>query len=241
MNLPEFKDNDVLYVYKIKHFTGFAPCFDNNTYSLACCKGNKRNGGMRRSICKRKENDSNTNVWILGIAGKELNDSLSKGYSANDMIYLAKIHNESKLYTWSDYYKKYSNCRRDAIYSLEDERIIWNGKLDQTEHKPEPRTSRSSCLNTDCSTEISKNGEKDIYENVKQIIVTEDYWIFDSGIKLPEGITTNRNFTFNENPNGKKRVQIIKDIIKKNKGKLSYRANPFNKETNINSKTCKGK
>ena len=74
MSKNTIKDYDIIYIYKITSFNNFAPCFDNNTFSLACCKGNIKNGGMRRSICKRVDNETNINIWILGIAGKELNN-----------------------------------------------------------------------------------------------------------------------------------------------------------------------
>jgi len=100
MNNKEiFNDNDIIFIYKEQHFNGFAPCLDNNKFLLACCKGNKKNGGMRVNACQKfnEKNDDNQNIWILSIAGKDIvkkNQNLSgNGYSEGDAIYLAKITN----------------------------------------------------------------------------------------------------------------------------------------------------
>ncbi|MBM6972226.1 hypothetical protein H6A17_14510, partial [Mordavella massiliensis] len=61
----------ILYVYVMTADKNFAPCFDENLCTLACCKGGKR-GGMRTAVYKDWiKNDS---VWVMGVCGKKLAD-----------------------------------------------------------------------------------------------------------------------------------------------------------------------
>ena len=90
---PDIRKEDSVYTYKERAFTGFAPCFQNGIYSLACCKGAKNGKGMRQSVCKAV--DEGKTVWILAIAAWDIKrkDYNTSGilYEPGDAIYLAKI------------------------------------------------------------------------------------------------------------------------------------------------------
>lgn len=190
--------NDVLYIYIEQWFTGFAPCFDDNLYSLACCMGNINNGGMKASVCKNVNNGKN--VWVLSVAGQKINITEKKGdehncsdicYSPYDMICLANVND---TYTWEEYYDKLKG-RQDAIYRYN------NGKIecvDSSVHTIE-NAKRDCALN-----------HKDSH-NLKQIFTSEYYYIFKAGNKLPVELTKNRNYTYkNNNP------ELIQKFISKN-------------------------
>ena len=243
MNIPNFTNDDILYIYKVQHFNGFAPCFDNNIFSLACCKGNKKNGGMRVSICKRFDDaKTNRNVWILGVAGSKIkngNDSDIK-YEQGDMVYLAKISSKDQLktwneyYNWKEYYNKYKEKRRDAIYKLEGEKIIWK-KNSFKDHEPKDEKDRT-CLETDCSACINGKSEKDIYNDLKQIVVSEDFWIFEEGAKLPKDLNVNRNYSCNETGESKRTEQLFYELSKKNI--QVEKKNPFKDKDTSKGNAC---
>lgn len=194
---------DIIYIYKITSFANFAPCFDNNIFSLACCKGNIKNGGMRRSICKKVENKTDINIWILGIAGKELNN-----YNHNDIVYLAKVDNNN-LYSWKDYSEKFHK-RNDAIYDYQNGEMIRNNKNKKCHY--------SSCDNsyraTDCGVLMPN------YCNVKQVVLAKEFNVFNSNTTIKKEYQVVRGY---------KCIVADEDIIKNiSKAEISFNCkNPF--------------
>ena len=244
MKLPEYTDDDILYIYKVQYFSGFAPCFDDDKFSLACCKGNKINGGMRVSICKRFEgNQNNRNVWVLGVAGGKITSSNASNidYKPGDMIYLAKISNEKQLYTWQEYYDEFKYKRRDAIYSFDGNKIKWISNSFE-DHKPKNENDRT-CLETDCSAYYNGWKEAKIYKELKQIIVSNMYWIFKGGVPLPPELNVNRNYSCNEASGEITRIKRLFEYLDESKNSISYGTiDPFKKdESGRRIGTCKPK
>ena len=111
-----------VYIYVMTNDTGFAPCIDNDWLTLACCKGGKKNGGMRTSAAK--ECATGNTVYILGLCGIGL---AKKTYMQYCPVYLAKI---DKVFPMIEYFagKGLSENRKDDVY------MVINGEL---EHKGE--------------------------------------------------------------------------------------------------------
>ncbi len=63
----------VIFSYRVAYDTGFAPCIDNNIFTLACCKGGQvRNGknvftGLRYQIGKYHDLNPDDEIYLLGI------------------------------------------------------------------------------------------------------------------------------------------------------------------------------
>lgn len=169
-----------LFTYKERSFTGFAPCFENGLLSLACCKGNKANGGLRRRACKVVE--AGKAAWVLSIAGKDIptkgHNKMDIGYSWGDLIYIARVSGIESIYSWREYDHKFGNPRRfDAIYEpSEDGKGMVRVKCNQTEHL----SGENSKHETDLGVGI------DDYPNVKQILTTSEYVVFEAGCRLSE-------------------------------------------------------
>lgn len=116
----------ILYVYVMTADKNFAPCFDENLWTLACCKGGKR-GGMRTAVYKDwVKNDS---VWVMGVCGKKLADKNRKIDYAP--IYIAKITDVKEMI---DYYQDntYQNRRDHKAYRVD------NGVLKPQENGDNP-------------------------------------------------------------------------------------------------------
>ena len=68
----------VIFSYRVKSDTGFAPCIDNGLFSLACCKGGQiRNGkniltGVRYHIGKHWFQHPEDEIYVLGIHKNKL-------------------------------------------------------------------------------------------------------------------------------------------------------------------------
>lgn len=179
--MTKISKKDIVYIYKITSFNNFSPCFDDNIFSIACCKGNRKNGGMRRSICKLVESETNINVWILGISGKGLPD-----YTQNDVIYLAKV-DKDKLYSWKEYSKMFRK-RKDAIYDFCDGKMIRNNKNKYCH----PDTCNNSYLATDCGTSMPD------YCNLKQIILTKEFVVFNPNTPIVKKYQVVRGYKYIE-------------------------------------------
>ncbi len=76
----------IIFAYRLKSDTGFAPCIDNNILTLSCCKGGqKRNGkfistGLRYRIGEYSKSHPNDEMYLMGIYKDKL-------------LYYAKITN----------------------------------------------------------------------------------------------------------------------------------------------------
>lgn len=117
-----------LYVYALTCDSNFAPCFDNDMFSLACCKGGK-NGGMRTSVRNAKERGED--VYVLGVcsktlskeATKNLNDIVDRDYKP---IFFAKV---DECVEYSDYYADnsvYKGRTDQRAYSVVKGEIVPN-------------------------------------------------------------------------------------------------------------------
>lgn len=180
------KNEDKVFIYTETWFTGFAPCFDNNLYSLACCMGNKKNGGMKARACKKfEEEQAANNVWVLSVAGKDIADGTKHNcsdivYKRGDMICLAKVTN---AYTWEEYYSRFA-YRRDAIYKFDVEKKT----MICVKHKDHTQKNAA----TDCAL-----NNRD-FRNLKQIVISEQYVVFEGGHKLPQDLSAYRGGKLNE-------------------------------------------
>ena len=93
-----------LYTYALQNDTGFAPCYENGEYTLACCKPN-----LRADLFNSQEKDD---VWIVGywrIKGDEVY-----------LVYVAKIEQVLALENYYDsgIYGTRSDCIYDNVKSL---------------------------------------------------------------------------------------------------------------------------
>lgn len=228
MKYPTIGENDLIYTYKEQWFTGFAPCFNDGIYSLACCKGRKNGGGMRNSICEKFEEGKT--IWVLGIAGTQIDCVERNGdhhncskisYKPGDVIYLAKIGNTLTL---KEYTEKYPQ-RKDAIYTLYEDKIVWNENIERggnNEHNGERFRL------TDCTLEYSDWCEKKIFNKLKQIIMATEYYVFNSNQKICETLNIGRAFTFKKNKENV-RVQALNIFLRENHNfKFIAPQNPFN-------------
>jgi len=92
-----------LYTYALTHDTGFAPCYDNGEYTLACCKPN-----LRVNLFNDPEDD----VWVMGywrVRGDEVYP-----------VFVAKIERVLRLeeYYDSGLYETRSDCIYRNVTSL---------------------------------------------------------------------------------------------------------------------------
>lgn len=211
---PMIGDVDLIYSYKEQVFTGFAPCFQNGIYSLACCKGAKNGKGMRQSVCKAIE-DGRT-VWVLSIAAGDIKRHNKSGidYEPGDAIYLAKI---DQICTWQEYSTSKEFSRRDdAYYILKDGKVTWRKKIKDMHDKQDS-------LEHDCAVGPGNTKGRtvaDVFRDDKQILIAREYYVFDkgqrlSGIKEFETLDVARGFKFKDE--GKqRRVDALKEFLKKN-------------------------
>ena len=225
---PYINEKDIIYTYKEQAFTGFAPCFQDGIYSLACCKGAKNGNGMRQSVCKSFE--SGKNVWVMAIAAcdirqKNYNKS-GISYEPGDVIYLAKI---DKVCTWSEYSTSsvYSK-RRDSYYVIKDGKVTWRKKIKDLHD--EDINKETDCGIGSCSS--TGRTEKDVFKNDKQILLAKEYYIFDKGQRLSEvadyeTLDVHRGYSYIEKglPS---RASVLKEFLKKNHS-FMFRSgeNPF--------------
>ena len=196
---PHIKDNDIIYTYKEQAFNGFAPCFKNGMYSLACCKGAKNGKGMRQSICKAFE--SGKNVWVMAIAAcdikrKDYNIS-GIDYEPGDVIYLAKI---DKVCTWDEYSSSINYSKRDdSYYVFRNGKVTWRNLINGRHDTPfdiERDCGIGSCSSTGTTEEY-------VFKNEKQILLAKEYYVFDKGQRLSgvvdfEELDVHRGYSFIE-------------------------------------------
>jgi hypothetical protein len=213
---PIIGDDDLIYSYKEQVFSGFAPCFANGIYSLACCKGAKNGKGMRQSVCKAIEDGKA--VWVLSIAAggikhKKHNKS-QIDYEPGDAIYLAKI---DQICTWQEYSTdKAFSQRKDAYYVLDGRKVTWQKKIKDLHDKEVDKVH-------DCALgpgNIKGRTAADVFRDDKQILIAREYYVFDkgqqlSGVKEFETLDAARGFKCKDD--GKvRRVDALKDFLKNN-------------------------
>lgn len=213
---PIINDNDLIYSYKEQWFTGFAPCFQNGIYSLACCKGNKKTGGMRHSVCENIE--SGKTVWVISIAGEDIQSEGHNGseidYRSGDAIYLAKIN---KALALEEYSEKYSQ-RSDAIYSFKNGTIIRNGNSRDVHMTEEEK--RTDCT-LDCGWSHSQ-----IFSQFKQIIMADEYYVFKPGSRIFDtSLDVRRGYTYLKG--GETRVEDLRELLKNSEFAFVSGDDPF--------------
>ena len=226
MKYPIIGKNDLVYSYKEQWFTGFAPCFQDNVFSLACCMGNKDNGGMRRSIFNHLSNT----VWIVSIAGDQIkaneHNLTNQQYNPGDVIYIAKV---ASVLTLKDFRKEYPK-RRDAIYKLQNKTIIRIPEGDDVHREEKNRL-------TDCTIDYPGLNDEDIYNTFEQIVIAEEYYILEAGQQKPIILDINRNFSFEKNGRDK-RVKALSDFVKECKIAVVSK-NPFPNMYETKARGCK--
>lgn len=120
-----------VYSYRIVTFGKYAPCFDNDFFTLAICKST-----MRRVIGKRLTIDPHfdkgkDSIWVVGIVGSTMahNPEYKDYNEAGQILYVAKIN---EVIDYGDYFSsdEYSG-RKDRIYrpSTSDKaKYEWRGR-----------------------------------------------------------------------------------------------------------------
>lgn len=115
-----------VFVYRLTHDTGFAPCVNEGTLSLACCKGGYIKNGqafpreVRYWIGTKKYKDqiidyTKDDVYILGLYhGK--------------FLYIAKV---TDVQLMTDYFAGIGKTRTDGIYSNVNGELIRNDHLSE--------------------------------------------------------------------------------------------------------------
>ena len=103
----------IIFSYRIAYDMGFAPCIDNNIFTLACCKGGQiRNGkniitGLRYHVGQYYYRNPVDEIYLFGIY-------------KNGMLYYARI---TDVITMDEYFstrgKSVYGDRTDQIYDAE--------------------------------------------------------------------------------------------------------------------------
>lgn len=103
----------MIFSYRIAYDMGFAPCIDNNIFTLACCKGGQiRNGknimtGLRYHVGQHYYRNPVDEIYLFGIY-------------KNGMLYYARI---TDVLTMDEYFstrgKSVYGDRTDQIYDAE--------------------------------------------------------------------------------------------------------------------------
>lgn len=106
--------NKIIFSYRLRSDTGFAPCIDNNIFTLACCKGGQiRNNkniltGTRYQIGKHRANHPTDEIYLLGVY-------------ENKLLYYAMA---TEIIPMTEYYSKERKCefgeRVDHIFDVEN-------------------------------------------------------------------------------------------------------------------------
>lgn len=128
----------VIFAYRLMSDTGFAPCIDNNSLTLACCKGGQiRNGknimtGLRFHVGKHREQNPNDEIFVLGIF-------------KNKLLYYALVTDIMKM---TEYFSpaaksEYGN-RIDHIYDTENGILKRNNILPQIHPKGDLQNDRDA-------------------------------------------------------------------------------------------------
>ena len=237
---PDIRRDDIVYTYKERAFTGFAPCFQNGVYSLACCKGAKNGKGMRQSVCRTI--DEGKTVWILAIAAGDINrkDYNTSGilYNPGDAIYLAKI---DRVCTWQEYSTDsvYSK-RKDSYYVLKNGKVEWRSKVEKLHDTPEYK--ERDCGIGACNS--NGRSEVEIFTTEKQILIASEYYIFNKGQQISANekykmLDVTWGFKCNDG-DGILRAEILNDFLQENNSFFCYSGtDPFNNPVVNKGGCCK--
>lgn len=148
--------------YRIKSFTGFAPCFDNDLFTLATCKPELR-ATLGRRFEEAREEGRDLTEWVLGVVGKEMVKSdkywQNEPYAdrAEDILFVAKITDVAR---YPDYYSETDKYdRQDRIYVPDDNgpyKAKWSDQ--HFSHIPE-EISGAHCTSGESQTDWAMNGQ----------------------------------------------------------------------------------
>jgi len=182
----------VIFSYRLVSDTGFAPCIDNNTFSLACCKGGQvRKGknvftGLRFQIAKYKEQYPHDDIYVLGIY-------------KNKLLYYARV---TDVITMLDYYSDINKImfgkRTDHIYDLK------NGVLERNKFLPHIHPKG------DLQNERDKNGVYVIISNQFSYFGTSAPLIPKNVLDVLPQFRENKKYFTNESA-----FNIVNDFIQK--------------------------
>lgn len=104
-----------LYSYIITADNGISPCYDDNIYTLACCKPQIRR--MIYSLYKDEINSDNSDIWVMGVRRDRENNNRPF------IVYLANITKVIKLedyYNNSGIYASRKDCKYRGVKTVED-------------------------------------------------------------------------------------------------------------------------
>lgn len=160
----------IIYAYVMTRDTGFAPCYDNGKFTLACCKPR-----IRRSVFGKLDDSGkfNDDVWVIG--AKHDGPPESDGYKSY-IVYIAHI---TKVLRFEDYYIEDNNNRADCIYhnitTDECENVIKN--KDDLETIKKEKTLKTAPDNPHyCNTDEFR---KDI--SGLCVLCSDDFYYFGNG------------------------------------------------------------
>lgn len=128
----------VIFSYRVKNDTGFAPCIDHGLFTIACCKGGQiRNGknvltGVRYHVGKHWLQNPDDEIYILGIYKHKL-------------LYYAKSTN---VVSMTDYFSKEMKSqlgkRTDHIYNAKAGALHRNNHLPDIHPKGDPQNQKDA-------------------------------------------------------------------------------------------------
>lgn len=160
----------IVYAYVMSHDTGFAPCYDNGVFTLACCKPR-----IRKSVFG-KLNDSGElkdDVWVIGAK----HDGKPKsGIYKSHVVYIARI---TKVLRFEDYYTEDNFYRSDCVYQklkTEECKKAINRKDDLENMKKDKTRIKSSENPHYCKTDEFR---KDI--SGLCVLYSDDFYYFGGG------------------------------------------------------------
>ena len=246
MKYPIIGENDLVYSYKEQWFTGFAPCFKDGLYSLACCKGGKKTGGMRVSLCnhfneiKEEIQQGKRSIWVISIAGNDISKTedsthhcCEKGYMPGDALCLAKITSVCSL---AQYWKDHNKERIDAIYNLINGKIEWQCNKAIGGHGEHKSDEQHNFKSTDCAIGYKGLSEEHIFQSLHQILISDEYYVFKPEKKICDTLNIGRGWAYK----GEGRAKALKEFVEKNCD-FAYTSgeNPFINTSNNNTRGCK--
>lgn len=166
--------NKNVYCYLVAQDTGFAPCYDNSLFTLACCKPT-----IRKSIYKRfKDNNNllNEGVYVIGVKHEDAPDE--KDEYKSRIVYIAKI---TQVLTFEEYFDDNNyESRADCIYKdIKTEEVIelLNNKNSNLEEikKEKNRMNKKETNPHYCNTDLFR---RDI-SGLCVLKSDEFYYVFD--------------------------------------------------------------
>ena len=174
-----------IYAYRLTHFGGTAPCFDNCLLTLAICKRDMRRviGNLYTSKSFDQKNDE---IWFLGIIDKGLAKNKKFEAYEDKVIYAAKVTDVK------EYHEYFTDCkfekRADVIYKKTNGKTKLKSGNEYFEHRGSDIHNTQNLQERDFDT-AHKNSKKyvllskcycfmnpDDNESIKTIICNKGKW-----------------------------------------------------------------